>query len=328
MKQRHCLAIAAALLTLNTCGALVGQAAGLPGEPHQFFRWQPFLAPFHSVVLHFPIGFLTMAGILEIYRAFRPSTDVRRIAVLILWLGMLTGVISASFGLMRAAEGGYDPKALELHRLYGLGVPVMTALCLALQWRAYRSAAGRGWGLIYRATLTGMLALVVIAGHYGGNLTHGSKYLVQNAPEFVREFLEPELVTPDQTGGPASSNNDDFYLGKVRPVLVAKCLKCHGPEKQKGGYRLDQTEAALKGGESGKVAIKPGDPLASHLVRLILLPPAHDDVMPPDGKEPLTPEELGVLLDWIRKGAEFPASAPIRATPVADKLPGKPQPSQ
>jgi hypothetical protein len=46
----------------------------------------------------------------------------------------------------------------------------------------------------------------------------------------------------------------------------------------------------------------------------MLLPPQHDDVMPPEGKEPLTLEETMTLLDWIRNGAEFP---PGTTTPAA-----------
>src|SRR4051812_47408167 len=69
---------------------------------HKFFQWRPFLAPFHAVILHFPIGFLTVAGLLECYRAFRPSGELRRVTVMVLWLGLFTGVISATFGLMRA----------------------------------------------------------------------------------------------------------------------------------------------------------------------------------------------------------------------------------
>ncbi len=41
-----------------------------------------------------------------------------------------------------------------------------------------------------------------------------------------------------------------FVESKVRPVLVARCLKCHGPAQQKGQLRLDSREAVLKGGES------------------------------------------------------------------------------
>ena len=106
----------------------------------------------------------------------------------------------------------------------------------------------------------------------------------------------------------------EFFEKKIRPVLASECLECHGAEKQKGGYRLDQPELALKGGESGNVAIKPGDPVGSHLVQLIPLPAEHDDIMPPEGKEPLKSEEIMILLEWIRNGAVFP---PENTIPVA-----------
>jgi uncharacterized membrane protein len=284
----------------------VAAADSTAGVAHKLFQWRPFLAPFHAVVLHFPIGFLTMAGLLEIYRSFRPSGELRRVTVLVLWLGLLTGIISASFGLMRAGGGGYEAKALELHRLFGVAVPFATAAAIALQWIAYRNEAARGPARAYRGFLAGTLALVVVAGHYGGNLTHGSKYLVENAPQFVRELLA-DVPAPSSALNPAALDaRQRCYVEKVQPLLEARCYKCHGPEKQKGGYRLDQPELALKGGDSEKAAIKPGDPLGSYLVRLILLPPQHDDVMPPEGKEPLTLEEIMTLLDWIRNGAVFP----------------------
>jgi uncharacterized membrane protein len=282
----------------------------------KLFQWRPFLAPFHAVVLHFPIGFLTMAGILETYRVFRPSVELRRVTVLVLWLGLLTGIIAAVFGFMRAGSGGYEAKALELHRLTGMAVPFVTAAALGLQWLAYRDEAARGWTRAYRGLLAGTLALVVVAGHHGGNLTHGSRYLVENAPEFVRDLLADEPAATSAVNTAALDAHQRNFLDKVQPLLKAKCLKCHGPEKQKGGYRLDTPELALKAGESGKLPIKPGDPLGSHLVRLILLPPQHDDVMPPEGKEPLALDEIMTLLDWIRNGAVVPSGATNRSAAV------------
>ncbi len=32
------------------------------------------------------------------------------------------------------------------------------------------------------------------------------------------------------------------FAGQVRPILQARCLKCHGPDKQEGGLRLDRRE--------------------------------------------------------------------------------------
>src|SRR5262245_60541752 len=53
----------------------------------------------------------------------------------------------------------------------------------------------------------------------------------------------------------------DLFEKRVRPILVERCYRCHGPEaeKPKGGLRLDTREGLLKGGERGP-ALVPGDP--------------------------------------------------------------------
>lgn len=297
------------LMLFFTSAALAADAgASAAVGPKTIFHWRPFLAPFHAVVLHFPIGFITAAFLLEAYRMFRPSEEIRRVTVMILWLGLLTGIISATFGLMRADSAEYEAHMLALHKVYGLCVPVATVLALVLQRLAHRNGSIQAWTYGYRAVLAGSIGLVAVAGHYGGNLTHGSKYLVENAPEFLREFLEGEEdpMTAGASNPVVTDEKSRFYTEKVQPILSAKCYSCHGPDKQKGGYRLDQPELALKGGESGNPAIKPSDPIESHVVKLILLPASHDDVMPPEGKQPLTSEEIMTIIDWIRNGAVFP----------------------
>ncbi len=71
-------------------------------------------------------------------------------------------------------------------------------------------------------------------------------------------LLSPHAGAADARPDPAGV---EFFESKVRPVLVANCLGCHGPEKPKGGLRLDSRAAALKGGDSGPavVAGEPGD---------------------------------------------------------------------
>jgi hypothetical protein len=63
----------------------------------------------------------------------------------------------------------------------------------------------------------------------------------------------------------ASTRKDVTYAKDIRPILEASCFGCHGPERQKGGLRLDSLESALKGSEDGKV-INPGQSLKSHLL--------------------------------------------------------------
>src|SRR5438477_2068854 len=56
---------------------------------------------------------------------------------------------------------------------------------------------------------------------------------------------------------------------EIQPVFEQHCLKCHGPDKQKGGLRLDLKASVLKGGDSGEPAVVPGSPPKSHLLKLI-----------------------------------------------------------
>lgn len=269
------------------------------------FSWRPFLGPFHSLVLHYPIGFLTMALILEAYGCLRESSNSPAIKRLTLHLSLWTGLVSAALGWMRAGTGGYDPATVDAHRIYGMAVPFATiASILALRWSSRKEGLPFP-RMVYRVCLLITLGLLVVAGHLGGNLTHGSSYLVQNAPPFLKTMLGEKQVAQD--AGPTGLNPAQaLYRDVLKPAFEQKCQSCHGPEKQKGKYRIDQPSMLVKGGDSDKAAVVPGDPMQSHLLRLVLLPPDHDDAMPPDGKTPLTAEEVLALARWIQAGAPFP----------------------
>ena len=47
------------------------------------------------------------------------------------------------------------------------------------------------------------------------------------------------------TGSPTQSEQADFFEAKIRPILVERCFKCHGPRKAEAGLRLDSREALL-----------------------------------------------------------------------------------
>jgi uncharacterized membrane protein len=303
---------AATLLGLATTAL----AAGEPAAAERVFQWRPFLAPFHNVVLHFPIGFLAMVCVLELWRMLRPSEELKAVLKLTLWLSLLSGLAAAGLGILRATGGGYQAGELEAHRWTGLAVVTATLATLATQHLAWRPGARRTATHAYRGCLALTLGLLTAAGHLGGNLTHGSNYLTKNAPPFVRDLLEGDWSNGEESDpGTPRDEKTRFYLDHVQPILEHRCIRCHGATKQKGGYRLDDPTIALAGGESGKPAIVPGEPMASELVRLILLPPEDDEVMPPEGKEPLTAEETLTIIRWIQAGAAFPTAQ--RATAAA-----------
>jgi mono/diheme cytochrome c family protein len=86
----------------------------------------------------------------------------------------------------------------------------------------------------------------------------------------------------------------------IRPLLLARCLKCHGAKEQKSGLRLDSLAGMLKGGESGP-AIVPGKPDESMLIEAVRY---ESYEMPPDGQ--LKDHEVAALVKWIELGAPWP----------------------
>ena len=299
---------------------VTGQAAE-PAAAGEAIDWRAVLAPFHTVTLHLPIGFVAIAVLLEVYSWFRNSPQLRDAIGLILWASAASAILVSLLGWFRGSDGGYDPLALERHRWYGVGVSGVTTLMALIHFVAYRKEK-RNLVLAtgYRLILAINLALLGLAGHLGGNLTHGSKYLFEDAPPWVGEWVEKlddhvieleakvvDLDLPETTsgGGTDAAAGSGVYADVLRPAFEKKCYQCHGEEKQKGDYRMDTVEALFKTGESELDPIVKKRPLESYLVEVISLPEHDDYVMPPEGKEAFTPEETLALIHWIWDGAEI-----------------------
>ena len=107
------------------------------------------------------------------------------------------------------------------------------------------------------------------------------------------------------TARAADAVDDTFFETKVRPLLIAKCLECHGSEKPKAGLRLDSRDAVLTGGESGPAAVA-GKPDESLLIDVIGY--RNTVQMPPKAK--LAEAEIATLTDWVRRGMPWPNSKP------------------
>lgn len=99
------------------------------------------------------------------------------------------------------------------------------------------------------------------------------------------------------------------YNIHVKPILSDKCFACHGPDKakQKAGLRLDLAEFAYADlpENPSKVAINPGNLADSEFFHRII----SDDpnyVMPtPESHLSLSAKEKAILIQWIKKGAEY-----------------------
>jgi Protein of unknown function (DUF1549)/Protein of unknown function (DUF1553)/Planctomycete cytochrome C len=121
----------------------------------------------------------------------------------------------------------------------------------------------------------------------------------------LAELVLIGTLAPGLRADSQSPEGIEFFEKKVRPILVEKCEKCHGSQRQKGGLRLDSRQAAFTGGETGPVIVS-GHPEKSELVKAVNYE-ADGFQMPPTGK--LDADSISVLTDWVRRGAPWPETA-------------------
>ena len=96
---------------------------------------------------------------------------------------------------------------------------------------------------------------------------------------------------------PSDLENRILYRNQVQPLLKARCGQCHNQNTSKAELDLASPAGVQRGGESGDLVIA-GKPAQSLLIQKI-----KDGEMPPEGKAPLTSQEVKLLMRWIQNGA-------------------------
>lgn len=256
---------------------------------------------------------LVLLAALEILARFPRFKNASAGAGFILALAAPLAVVAALCGWLLSLEGGYAENLLEWHERLGIGTAAGCVLAAILFQRGKIAA--------YRGILFITVALLMAAGHLGASLTHGSDYLTHYAPAPLKKLLglPPEKKSSGQASG-ADLSKLPVFAGVIAPLFENKCVNCHGPDKSKGGLRLDSFAAVQKGGEDGSV-ITPGDTVQSPLLQRLQLPAGHDDHMPPAGKPQLTAGEIALLKWWVATGArETDSIADLQPPPGVLKI--------
>lgn len=105
----------------------------------------------------------------------------------------------------------------------------------------------------------------------------------------------------------ANAQQDVSFNREVRPILSDKCFGCHGPdaESRKIRLRLDSEAGATASLGASKVAVVPGDPEKSEMVRRITAPSAGMRMPPAASGLKLSDAEIDTLKRWIQQGAKW-----------------------
>ncbi len=101
----------------------------------------------------------------------------------------------------------------------------------------------------------------------------------------------------------ANSQPSINFAAEVQPILAAHCVKCHGPDVQSNGLRLDSAEHAAAGGYTEAPVV--GGTLGTNEIYRRVSATDRAFRMPKNAA-PLTPEEIATIKRWVEQGAVWP----------------------
>lgn len=142
-----------------------------------------FIGRFHPILLHLPVGALIVLTIMELAcLTRRGESHFGSAALLTLWIGSAGSVLAVLAGIMLSREGGYTGGNFTLHQTLALlgTAGVLLALCIRIYAMGQQN---RELMHAYRAVFFGSFAMMSLGAHFGGNMSHGSKFLTEHAPE-------------------------------------------------------------------------------------------------------------------------------------------------
>ena len=249
--------------------------------------WIQVMGRMHPLMVHFPIVLILLYAAWQLFtsRKIKQQAWFNTVAEILFALAALSAVLAALMGLLLSKEGGYDSDAIASHKWAG----ALTAFTLFILYNF------RQW--VWRHTIATLIssliiiALIVTAGAWGGDITHGDNYVF--AP-VTPEYKKPAVALEDAY----------LFADVVQPILENKCLGCHNSSKAKGELIMETKAALLKGGKDGKIWDTTSQDLGLMMKR-IHLPLDVKEHMPPKGKPQLTEEESAVLYNWIKEGSNF-----------------------
>jgi len=247
----------------------------------------------HPALVHLPIGILLIALFMQWFAQKEKYKVFRSAIPLVLLCGAITALFSSITGYVLSTTDEYDKTLVTFHMWMGFAT-TLAAFMLYAKEKNPQFAVNK------KLLSIGLLIFVFVTGHLGGSLTHGSDYYTKPLAEiFSNDTFSTAAIKP-------IPNVQEAYAYKdvVKPILATKCYSCHGPNKQKGGLRMDDSLRLMKGGKDG-IVIEPGKADVSEIIKRMLLPADDDDHMPPKEKSQPTKEQIALIHWWIDNGADL-----------------------
>jgi hypothetical protein len=290
-----------------------------------------FIGRLHPLIVHLPIGILLFAFALILFQRFR-RVEIDMVISFALLLGSISAVAACAAGWILAQSGEYDVDLVFKHQW--LGIATASIGFLAYFFTRIRDIL-----------TTIAVCFLVVAGHYGGNLTHGEDYLFPKQKPKSTVSASTAAATMGQISDSSKSiatqqitilsNATQTVLPKTPQVAVSATSqnaisavvpsvmqerasfrdaiipilekKCYTCHSatKKKGGLRLDTEDFIREGGKSGSILTAGNPEKSQMYTVLVLTEDNDDHMPPIGKPQLTPQEIAMVHQWIKLGAPF-----------------------
>src|SRR4026209_3010283 len=174
---------------------------------------------FHPVLVHLPIGILLLAGLFQLLSLKPQFSSLHAATGIALFWGMIAAIASCISGYLLSQSGDYDEELVSTHQWFGISTAFISLI--AYLFNRWENVFAK-WVILL------MIPLIIVTGHLGGTLTHGSNYLIEG-------FSKADEVKEKEIKPIADVQEANVYADIVQPIFENKCYTCHNKRKKKGG---------------------------------------------------------------------------------------------
>ena len=138
--------------------------------------------------------------------------------------------MTTTLGLLIAETGHYIDENLFMHKVFGLSLTAVSFVSWFFRLSFFSNLFSSSLKTVLNISI---LFLLTLTGHYGGNLTHGETYLVDYAPENIKE-----LVVKKNKYVELEIDSVEIYNDLIQPIFNQKCVSCHNKEIFRGNLNI------------------------------------------------------------------------------------------
>ena len=251
-----------------------------------------FLGSLHPLIVHLPIGIVLLTIAIDVFMRNK-NNSVQRVITMGWFFSFFSGLLAALFGWFLGDNGYYLESQINIHKWSGIAFVCICFILWLLRYTNFRFSKS-----FNRSVNLTSIILLMITGHFGGEMTHGQNYLFENLP-YTKKKISVTTLSESKR-----SNNDSLFVYEdlIHPVMEEKCIACHNKNLASGGLNMSSIESMIKGGNSG-AGIQNGNPFESLIYKRVSFPHDHPKFMPPTGV-PLSYDQIATLEWWIDNGAK------------------------